>query len=220
MFFVHQESEHGDFRHALEHALKVSGVSLRAIATHSGVSYDQLKALKQGKAKTTNVDDAMRVAAAFGVILEDFYAGRFDNQIAKIAVAGRVGAGATVELVDAYAKGDGLYHVICPPQIAPTGVVAVEVAGDSMEPVYSEGDVLFYARNSHDGILAEDIGRKCVVCDAAGRAWVKQVQRGTQPGLFNLISINPGAQTAWDVPIEWAARVLFHMPAEFVKKAS
>jgi phage repressor protein C with HTH and peptisase S24 domain len=108
----------------------------------------------------------------------------------------------------------------CPPQIAPTGVVAVEVAGDSMEPVYSEGDVLFYARNSHDGILAEDIGRKCVVCDAAGRAWVKQVQRGTQPGLFNLISINPGAQTAWDVPIEWAARVIFHMPAEFVKKAN
>jgi phage repressor protein C with HTH and peptisase S24 domain len=209
-----------DFRTALDFAIKTTGKTPAEIARAANISYDKLKNLRQKKSKTTNVDDAMRVAAAFGVTLEDFYAGNFEKGVPKIAVAGLVGAGATVELVDAYAKGDGLYHVACPPQIAPTGVVAVEVAGDSMEPVYSEGDVLFYARNSHDGILAEDIGRKCVVCDAAGRAWVKQVQRGTQPGLFNLISINPGAQTAWDVPIEWAARVIFHMPAEFVKKAN
>lgn len=218
MYFFPADNPNRDFRAALERALQVNNVSLRKVALQSGVSYEQLKALKQGKAKTTNVDDAMRVASVFGVSLEDFYAGRFDRALVKIAVAGRVGAGASVDLVDAYAKGDGLYHVACPPQIPASGVVAVEVKGDSMEPVYSEGDVLFYTRNSHEGIPSEDIGRKCVVCDLTGRAWVKQVQRGTEPGLFHLVSINPGAQTVWDVPIQWAARVRFHLPADLVQK--
>ena len=206
------------FRESLDAAIKQTGLSVAEIARRSGITYDKLRNLRQAKSQSTNVDDAVRVAHAFGVSLEDFYAGRLDHQSQRIAVAGRVGAGAMVDLVDAYAKGDGLYHVACPPQIAPTGVVAVEVTGDSMQPVYSEGDVLFYSRNLHEGILEEDIGRKCVVCDASGRAWVKQVQRGTAQGLFNLISINPGAQNTWDVPIGWAARVLFHVPAEYVQK--
>ena len=203
------------FRSALNLAIEVTGKTPAAIARQAGISYDKLKNLRQGKSRTTSVDDAMKVAAALGVSLEDFYAGRFDPT-APIAVAGRVGAGASVDLVDPYAKGDGLYHVACPPQITPHGVVAVEVLGDSMEPVYSEGDVLFYTRDSHDGIPSEDIGRKCVVADADGKVWVKQLKRGNEPGRFHLISLNPGAQTVWDVPIAWAARVRFHMPAELV----
>lgn len=210
--------KHHDFREALKNATEHHGVSLRSVATKSGVSYELLKSLMQGKSRSTNIDDAMRVAGAFGVTLEEFYNGRFPDHHAGIAVAGRVGARASVELVDAYAKGEGLYHVACPHEMRPTGVVAVEVVGDSMEPVYSEGDVLFYSRNSQSGILAEDIGKKCVVADMDGSVWVKQVQRGSEEGRFHLISLNISAQNVWNVPIQWAARVRFHMPAEFVKK--
>lgn len=206
------------FREALDTAISRTGRTPAEIARRAGITYDKLRNLRQGKSRTTNVDDAMRVAAAFGVSLEDFYNGNLSNIDLRIAVAGRVGAGASVELVDAYAKGEGLYHVACPPQISPTGVVAVEVVGDSMEPVYSEGDVLFYTRNSHEGLPAEDVGKKCIVADMDGRVWVKQVQRGTAAGLFNLVSINPGAQTVWDVAIQWAARVRFHMPADLIQK--
>ncbi|WP_439561126.1 LexA family transcriptional regulator [Roseinatronobacter sp.] len=206
------------FREALDTAISRTGRTPAEIARRAGITYDKLRNLRQGKSRTTNVDDAMRVAAAFGVSLEDFYNGNLTNSDLRIAVAGRVGAGASVELVDAYAKGEGLYHVACPPQISPTGVVAVEVVGDSMEPVYSEGDVLFYTRNSHEGLPAEDVGKKCIVADMDGRVWVKQVQRGTAAGLFNLVSINPGAQTVWDVAIQWAARVRFHMPADLIRK--
>jgi len=206
------------FREALDTAINKTGRTPADIARHAGITYDKLRNLRQGKSRTTNVDDAMRVAAAFGVSLEDFYNGNLGGDDPKIAVAGRVGAGASVDLVDAYAKGEGLFHVTCPPQIQPTGVVAVEVVGDSMEPVYSEGDILFYTRSIQSGILAEDIGKKCVVADIDGRVWVKQVQRGSEEGRFHLISLNISAQNVWNAPIQWAARVRFHMPAEFVKK--
>lgn len=134
-----------------------------------------------------------------------------------IAIAGNVGAGARVPVFDVYEKGDGP-QVECPPGIAPHGVVAVEVEGDSMEPVYSAGDLLFYSRNGHDSVPDEVVGHKCVCEDTEGMGWVKQVKAGDEPGLFHLISLNPGANTMWNVRLKWAARVRLHWPAEFARK--
>ena len=135
-----------------------------------------------------------------------------------IAIAGAVGAGARVPVFDVYEKGDGP-QVECPPGLSPHGVVAVEVAGDSMEPIYSAGDVLFYSRHSHEGVPADAIGHRCVCEDAEGMGWVKQVKLGSAPGLFNLISLNPGADNMHDVTLKWAAKVRLHWPADLVRKA-
>lgn len=211
------------FKEALGHALKRTGRSLRSVAIDSGVSYEQLKALNQGKSQRTNVDDALKVAGAFGVTLDDFYFGRLDPANRHpIAVAGRVGAGASVPLEDAYAKGDGLFHIAAPAQLTrkgpPRGIVAVEVEGDSMTPMYQPGDILFYTRATHEGIPDEDIGRPCVVEDADGMAWVKQVKRGDETGLFHLISLNPTSETKHNQRIKWAARVMLALPAEMVEQ--
>ena len=135
-----------------------------------------------------------------------------------IAIAGKVGAGAQVPVFDAYTKGDGP-QVECPPGLSPHGVVAVEVVGDSMEPVYSAGDLLLYTRETHDGVPDEVIGHRCVVEDVDGMGWVKQVKAGDEPGLFHLISLNPGANTMWNVRLKWAARVRLHWPAELARKS-
>lgn len=103
------------FKEALDLALKRSGRSLRSIAIEAGVSYDQLKGLMQGKSRSTNVDDGLKVASAFGVSVEDFFSGNISGVPASIAVPGQAGAGAEVFLYDDHAKGDGLYHVACPP---------------------------------------------------------------------------------------------------------
>lgn len=134
-----------------------------------------------------------------------------------ISIAGKVGAGAQVPVFDAYEKGDGP-QVECPPGIGPHGVVAVEVEGDSMEPVYSAGDLLFYSRNGHDSVPDEVIGHKCVCEDVDGMGWVKQVKAGDEPGLFHLLSLNPTGANMWNVRLKWAARVRLHWPAEFAKK--
>lgn len=205
------------FADALMKAVTARGISLRKVADLAGVSYEQLKKVRQGKSKTTNVDDAQLVASALGLTLDQFLSGEFD-QNPTIAIAGKVGAGAKVPVFDAYPKGDGP-QVECPPGLSPHGVVAVEVEGDSMEPVFSAGDLLFYTRETHDGIPDDVIGHRCVVEDEDGMGWVKQVKPGDEPGLFHLISLNPGATTMWNKRLRWAARVRLHWPAELARKA-
>lgn len=208
------------FRDAFLAAIKNSSKSMRQVALDADVSYEQLKNLAQGKSKSTNVDDAVRIAASFGISLEDFLEGRMSPSfvVPTIAIAGKVGAGAQVPVFDAYEKGDGP-QVECPPGLSSHGIVAVEVEGDSMEPIYSNGDLLFYTRNGHNAVPSDDIGHRCVCEDENGMGWVKQIKPGDEPGLFHLISLNPGSNNIWNVRLKWAARVRLHWPSDLAKKA-
>ncbi|MDD8022391.1 MAG: S24 family peptidase [Paracoccaceae bacterium] len=206
------------FKTALDHALKATNRSLRSVAIQSGVSYDQLKGLMQGKSQRTNFDDGVRVAKVFGVSVEDFLLGNLQAAPRSVSVAGRVGAGAEIDLCDAYAKGDGLYHVACPAEVSPHGIVAVEVMGESMEPMFFDGDVLFYSRAAAEGVPIEAIGRQVVAQTDDGRVWVKQLKIGTAPGLFHLLSLNPAGANLLDVKVTWAAAVRLHLPKALVRK--
>lgn len=205
------------FKDALEFAMKTTKRSLRGIAIDAGVSYDQLKGLMQGKARSTNFDDGVKVAASFGVSVEDFLAGNLVHVGPSVAVAGRVGAGAMVDLVDAFVKGDGLYRVAVPDGLSPRGIVAVEVEGDSMAPIYQPGSILFYSRDTV-GVPTEAIGRICVCEDTRGNAWVKVVRIGREEGTFSLISLNPESDNMHGVRLAWAAPVKFHLPPEYVQR--
>lgn len=64
------------FADALSEALKVTGMSLMSACERADVSYDQFKKLMQRAAKggpsSTNVDDAVKLAHAFGVTFDEF----------------------------------------------------------------------------------------------------------------------------------------------------
>ncbi|MFW5655941.1 MAG: S24 family peptidase [Roseicyclus sp.] len=210
------------FRNAFLQARDRTRRSVRGIALAAGVSEDQLKSLAQGKSQTTNVDDAVKVARAFGVTLDEFLEGKLGPSVEEtIAVAGRVGAGARIPLADPYAKGDGLYHIRRPAQLPPGSWVAVEVQGDSMEPAYEEGDVLIYRREVL-GVPSEAIGQRCVAKDAEGNVWVKRVRRreGQPDGLVDLISFHADSPPMYDVRLEWAAPIAMHLQKAFVARLS
>lgn len=135
-----------------------------------------------------------------------------------IAVAGRVGAGAEIDLIDAYAKGNGLYHVPCPPQLTPHGIVAVEINGDSMEPIYRQGGVVFYSRDVL-GVPTEARNQICIAEDESGKVWLKHVRPNKDAeGLFDLMSLNPKADTIFGARLEWAAPIRLYLPPELVVK--
>ena len=60
------------FRAALLAMLDRTGFDLKAVANGSGVSYEQLKKLKQRPDASTNVDDARAVANFFGLTIDEF----------------------------------------------------------------------------------------------------------------------------------------------------
>lgn len=64
------------FFDALTEALAATGWSLQRACTEAGVSYDQFKKFMQRAPKdqhaSTNVDDAVKIANAFGFSLDEF----------------------------------------------------------------------------------------------------------------------------------------------------
>lgn len=182
------------------------------MAEKLGISVGLYNGLENGK-RRMNEDYIAGAAVIFGISPADL----ISRVPILVAVPGRAGAGAEVHMVDDHAKGDGLYLVECPPQLSPCGTVAVEVSGDSMEPIYSEGDLLFYTRDAI-GVPTEAIGQKCICEDESGRVWVKLVKNGSEPGLFHLLSLNPTSESKHNVGLRWAARVRLHLPKEFVRR--
>jgi SOS-response transcriptional repressor LexA len=167
----------------------------------------QIQKLERGERRMT-FDWARRLAPALGIEPEELM-----SPSQKVPVVGRVGAGAEVLPIDDHAKGDGLYDVECPRGLNAKDTVAVEVVGDSMEPMLSSGWVLFYDR-SPEPTPSAVVGRLCVVKLEDGRVLVKQVKRGPERGRFNLLSLN--APIIEDVALEWAAPVKAMLPADLV----
>lgn len=176
-----------------------------------------IRKLLDGTVSTPTLATAVKISEALGTTVEAIIAGGVDKP--SIPIAGRVGAGAQVPLFD-HTESGGLFQVAEPPQLrnSPKPIGAVQVEGTSMLPIYQPDDVLFFSRTTHEGIPDEDVGRICIVEDVAGNAWVKQVTRGTAPGLFHLLSLNPQAENRHDQTIQWAARVLLAVPAEMVEQ--
>jgi phage repressor protein C with HTH and peptisase S24 domain len=122
-------------------------------------------------------------------------------------VVGYIGAGAEVFPVDDYMKGDGLEVVEVDFPVR-HGTVAAIVRGDSMMPMFADGDLVgYYGKNEDPSSL---IGETCIVKVVDGPTYIKRLKRGSQPGLFTLISAN--ASDIDDVAIEWASPYRFHLP--------
>jgi transcriptional regulator with XRE-family HTH domain len=216
-----QQRDLDAFVRGLQIAMDQEGWRAAPLSEAAGLGTTAVRDLFR-KASSPKVSTAYALASVLGRTVDDLIAlgmndGGESYAARAIAVAGKVGAGASVDLVDAHEKGDGLYLVACPPQLSPHGMVAVEVEGDSMAPTYSPGTVLFYSRQAL-GIPTEAIGRICVCEDADGKGWVKVIKLGVTEGTFSLISLNPEAGNLHGVQLKWAAPVKFSLPKEFIKK--
>jgi len=119
-----------------------------------------------------------------------------------IPLVGYVGAGAQIYAIDDHPKGGGLEQIRCPWDELGPSAVAVRVRGDSMEPVYYDGDLIYYDEQSAD--FRHLLGKDCVVALVDGRRFLKQLRR-TQQGLWFLHSHN--AEPVFGVEIQWAAKI-------------
>lgn len=85
--------------------------------------------------------------------------------------------------------------------------IAVQVRGDSMAPVYRDGDWLIGARRA--GRAVDNlIGLDCILMTAKGERFIKFLTRGMVRGAYNLRSYNPTYKDLENVKISWAAPIL------------
>lgn len=188
--------------------LAIAGKTQADLGNAIGLTSVQVNKILTGN-RLLKSHEADRIRRFFGYELPE-------ERPASIAVVGHVGAGDSVQLIDAYEKGAGLYHIQRPSWVPSCGIAAAEIVGSSAEPWALPGDIVFWRRD-HMAVLVEDLGRPVVAQIADGRVVLKRLASGTRPGLWSLLSINPTHPNIMDVEVTWAARVLSPLAADQVK---
>lgn len=173
---------------------------MKAISKRMGVSEGWLSdTLKDGS--NPKISYFIRLAQAIG-----YPPGKLLDAEGRIAlevpVEGIVSGGEGWSPVD-----DGV-HEPAVFDLTPDDIVAFEVRGDSMSPVFRDGDMLFCSRRP--AAYAHNlIGSDCVVRTEGGENYVKILAKGSRPGLFNLKSYKPHVEDIEDVSLLWAAPVVW-----------
>ncbi|MEM6731599.1 MAG: helix-turn-helix domain-containing protein, partial [Myxococcota bacterium] len=126
--------------------------------------------------------------------------------VSRVPVVGYVGAGEAIHWLTT--EGDlGLDHVDT--NFGDEELLAVEVRGDSMYPVYRDRDlVLCPARSTVD--VSECLNRDCVVQTTSGTGYIKTLRAGAKKNRFRLSSYRAPdmdeVELAWATPVMWVRR--------------
>lgn len=152
---------------------------------------------ENGQTRTPSIEVIETYAAAFKVSPEYLAFGSRSNGEANIPVLGFVGAGDHVNII--LEDGNAIDWIIGPPM----RLFSVIVRGDSMEPVYREGDVIFFKPPTSRSAA---IGHDCVLVTETNKAYIKHLKRGESAGRYDLYSYN-AVDPIRDVLVRWAAPI-------------
>lgn len=149
-------------------------------------------------------DNLLKVAQVLGTT-PDYIEFGDASQIVRVPVVGIASAG------EGWSSPDNLALAPLSFDLDAADAIAIEVRGDSMSPVYRDGDFLVCSRRNSKHI-DNLIGVDCVVLTTGGEGFIKILKRGTMRGRHNLKSYNPlfddieNAELAWVAPIAWIRR--------------
>lgn len=184
-------------RAALKRVMIEKGMKPKPLAKKAGLGETSVRDLLEYEERDIKLGTLHRLAGALDISIDDLISG------AAVPITGRVGAGGSVifeELVD---------HAAPRPPGLGGNIEALEVAGTSMLPRYSNGDIVYISRTA-DGVQEEDIGEYCAVRLTTGETYIKQLSHGSRPGFFTLRSLND--DDIVDVELEWATPIIFVLP--------
>ena len=206
--FTHQQ-----VWNAIDVIAERSGLSASALAKRAGLDSTSFNKSKRvgpdGRQRWPTTESMAKVLAATDTTLEEFTAlvsGANGHRVERrIPLIGLVQAGSGGFFDDAGFPVGGGWEEIGFPGIKDENTYAVEIAGDSMEPVYRDGDIIIVSPNS-----APRRGDRVVVKTKAGQVLAKILKRQTAQRL-ELASFNVQHETIL-LPlkdVEWIARIVW-----------
>lgn len=186
--------------HRIDELVKKNGMTYTELAERTGMSRSYLSKIRNGE-KRLNITTMQRLASALDCKPEDIIGRKL-----MIPVVGYIGAGHQVFTLEP--ESVGVMDEVEAPPGADGDMAALRVRGNSMFPVYHEGDILFYrvVCNFDESYLNRD----CVVKVENGLLLVKRLRRGNSPGRFHLESYNAPALEnhliSWACPVLWVKK--------------
>ncbi|MGK8699706.1 S24 family peptidase [Brucella anthropi] len=129
-----------------------------------------------------------------------------------VSVMGYIGAGAEIEPEFEQIPPEGIDEVKVPFPL-PDEMIAFQVKGDSMLPVYKDGHIVIVYREQKRPIESF-YGEEAAVRTADGRRFIKTVMRG--PNGVNLFSWN--SALIEDVHLEWVGEIFAVLPRSSIRR--
>jgi phage repressor protein C with HTH and peptisase S24 domain len=207
---------HADVWHAIDSLARDNGMTASGLARRSGLdptTFNKSKRItREGKQRWPSTESVAKVLAATGSTLSGFVAyieGRSAATLARpVPVIGYAQAGERGYFDDAgYPAGNG-WDEVAFPDVGDEHVYALEIIGDSMVPVYRDGDLIVVSP-------AASIrrGDRVVVRTGEGEVMAKQLVRRSALKV-ELMSINTAHadriltldQVDWMHRIVWASQ--------------
>lgn len=174
-----------------------------------GVSKSQYVKLERGERRLTQ-DYINRAAKAFGVRPSEV----LDEPAAGVPLMGYIGAGAEIEPEFEQTPPEGLDQIEVPFPL-PDDMIAFEVRGDSMLPVYKDRSVIIVYREQKRPLSAF-YGEEAAVRTSDGRRFIKTIMRGAAG--VNLMSWN--AAPIENAHLEWIGEIFAVLPRTSLKKVA
>ena len=195
-------------RRLREARLAAGFTSAKAAAERHGFNYTTYSQHERGIAGITRA--AKDYARAFKVSEAWLLTGEGNGQSSVVEIVGRLGAGAEVETE--FEQG-GLGEVELPFPL-PDEMVALEVYGESMLPVYKNGHIIVVYKEQKKPLSAF-YGVEAAVKLVDGRRFIKTIIRGVD-GKVNLLSWN--ADPIENVQLEWIGEIFATLPRHAVNR--
>jgi phage repressor protein C with HTH and peptisase S24 domain len=203
---------HTDIWKAVDALAEKNGLSPSGLAKRAGLdptSFNKSKRTQaDGSPRWLSTESLIKAISAVGSSLEDFAALAEGRQGHTAPLLGFAKAGNDGYFDDAgFPVGDGWEEVRFP-GLETENVYALEITGDSMEPVYRRGDRIVVA----PGVQVRK-GDRVVARTKDGEVLAKVLGRQTER-MIELISLNPAykprelprADLAWMARILWASQ--------------
>lgn len=202
---------HQNIWDALDRLAEVFSTSPSGLAKQAGLDPTTFNKSKRqapnGKDRWPSTESLSKVLSVIGMNFEDFAALAMDNQGRgpAIPVIGLAEAGDEGYFDDAGFPVGGGWDEVRVPGTKSENVYALEISGDSMLPVFRDGDRVLVA--PHETVRRGD---RVVVKTLEGEIMAKELRRMTTTKI-DLISVNPeyDDRTFNRKEIQWIARIVW-----------
>lgn len=205
--------KHADIWRAIDRLAQTHGLSASGLARKAGLDPTTFNRSKRtstdGKLRWPSTESIAKILEATGSSFAEFVGLTSETptraQMQRIPVIGYAQAGSAGFFDDAgYPVGSG-WDELAFPHIGDPHAYALEVSGDSMDPVYRDGDIIVVSPST-----SIRRGDRVVVRTRAGEVMAKLLARQTATRI-ELQSINPlheGRMLAME-EIAWMARIIW-----------
>ena len=204
--------KHADIWNAIDLLAKASGLSASGLAKKAGLdptTFNKSKrTTRDGKQRWPSTESIAKILTATNASLDEFISyveGKEGSVPRHVPLIGFAQAGASGYFDDAGYPTGGSWEEINFPGMTDRHAYALEITGDSMDPVLRDGDVVIISPDA--GVRRGD---RVVVKTTAGEVMAKTLKRKTALSI-ELSSINPAHQDR-TIPldeVEWISRIVW-----------